>query len=134
MNVLAILFESPVFIITLLVKLGFAAVCNHRESRTLLVIGITCIFSYIVYKVIEVITETIIDKKINKESFLSKNYFLNRLINIIPIIIGTFLFEGFIYSIFATAIQHPFYFALAMNAILWFFIEALILVLNKVMR
>ncbi len=119
---ISILAAIPFFIIMLLVKLGFAAVCKHRDRKTLKVIGITSIFSS--FLSIQIYNSVGI--------FIDSPNILWDLICCIITVLVIFFLEGLVYYKFAPSIKHPFYFALAMNAFLWFFIEALTLILDKV--
>ena len=102
--------DIPVCLLVLLLRLGFAAVCKHRDRKTLKVIGLTGIFSYFlsikIYDTVKI--------------FIDSPYILSHLIRCIFTILVIFFLEGLVYYKFAPSIKHPFYFALAMNAFLLF--------------
>ncbi len=109
------------FILTILIKLGFAAVYKHREPRTMIVIVLASILSYLATTVISVIIDSIIDNIITIDAIGILKYTL-------PLLIVTIILEGCIYRKFATAIPHPFYFALAVNVTSHFFVEGMIFI------
>ena len=115
----------PLFFLALLIRLIFAAVCKHRDRKTLKVIGITSIFSY--YFSIKIANSI-------EDIIYYNDLYLQILICGIPVVLVTFFLEGLVYYKFAPSIKHPFYFALAMNAFLLFLAIILPFLIDEINR